>query len=348
MRARVVFVGQSLRIFDWLLTRPDVVVCGAFIPASENPRLSEWYTRSVTREVPLIFDATPQDVERELPPGTDLGVCAHFERLPVSVLRATRLGFLNIHPAPLPDYPGRYPLIDLVLSGARQGGVSLHWMTERVDQGDLIGVERFAIAPLDGPIELEIKAEHLALRLLNDHWVALIEGYAPRTPQPPYPLKRSQRRIPCPTSAESGLELWRMLCAYAPYGGMWVLHEAKSLIVCLGAAHLSPDPDRSSESDHAGERSSRASAEASSLMIASADDQWITARSSTPLPLHHREPHRGATSDWLIKLSTTAVSVRHLDGSHSPDPPEALLSSHILRAGDRLTPLSEAQRPSLP
>ena len=238
MRSRVIFVGQSLTILDWLLTRPDIEVCAVFVPSMQRDVLDEWFTRCAQRGVTFISQATPQDVVEGMPPAIDLGICAHFDPLPKALLTATRLGFINIHPAPLPHYSGRYPLIQLTLDAAREGGVSVHWMSERVDQGDLIAVERFAVAPLDGPVELEVKAEHLARRVLSDYWEAIIDGYAPRIMQSRRALTKSSRMIPCPTEAQSGVQLWRMIRAYGPYGGLGLLHEPTSTVIRLVDARL--------------------------------------------------------------------------------------------------------------
>ena len=239
MRSRVVFVGQSLSILDWLFTRLDIEVCAVFVPKLAQKRSNEWFTRCAQRGAICQLEATPQDVAERMPPAIDIGICAHFDPLPRAVLNATRLGFINIHPAPLPEYSGRYPLIQLTLDAPRESGVSIHWMSERVDQGDLIAVERFAITPLDGPVELEIKAEHVACQLLSEYWDAIIDGYAPRTIQPQRPLMRTSRLIPCPTQARSGIELWRMIRAYGPYGGTGLHHAPTETVVRIIDARLS-------------------------------------------------------------------------------------------------------------
>lgn len=240
MNTRVIFVGQSLNILDWLLTRHDIEVCAVFVPPLQEDTLGGWFTRCAQRGVSAFFEATPRDVVEHMPAAIDLGVCAHFDPLPAAALTSTRLGFINIHPAPLPDFAGRYPLIELTRRGAREGGVSVHWMSERIDQGDLIAIERFAVSPLDGPVELEVKAEHLARRVLSELWEAIIDGYAPRISQPRRPLTKSPRRIPCPTQAQNGIELWRMIRAYGPYGGVGLWHPSTARVIRLKEASLYP------------------------------------------------------------------------------------------------------------
>ena len=56
-----------------------------------------------------------------------------------------RIGCLNFHPAPLPDFRGLGGYNVAILEGLREWGVSCHFVDEGFDTGDLVEVERFAI-----------------------------------------------------------------------------------------------------------------------------------------------------------------------------------------------------------
>jgi methionyl-tRNA formyltransferase len=58
-----------------------------------------------------------------------------------------RIGCINFHPAPLPDFRGLGGYNIAVLEGLREWGVSCHFVDERFDTGDLVEVERFPIDP---------------------------------------------------------------------------------------------------------------------------------------------------------------------------------------------------------
>ena len=229
--SRVVYFGQSLNILDFLLLRTDIEVVAVFVPHLDQDVHKEFVRRMLLAQVEQFFiGLKPQKILQVLPSHLDVGICAHFEVIPQSVLQAFRLGIINIHPAPLPKYPGRYPLIDICLAGEMESGVSIHWMSSRVDQGDLIAEAKFKRHPVEGPIELEKRAEQYACHLLTELWPAIIEGYAPRQAQVKRMPKRADRHLPCPCSFDRLLDLLRASQAYGPYGGL-ALYESKLALV---------------------------------------------------------------------------------------------------------------------
>ena len=58
-----------------------------------------------------------------------------------------RVGCLNFHPAPLPDFRGVGGYNVAILEGLSSWGVSCHFVDERFDTGDVVEVERFPIDP---------------------------------------------------------------------------------------------------------------------------------------------------------------------------------------------------------
>ena len=66
---------------------------------------------------------------------------------------------INIHPSLLPKYPGLDTHQRAIDAGDREAGCSVHWVTEGVDEGDVIAQARVPILPED-------TAEILAQRVL--------------------------------------------------------------------------------------------------------------------------------------------------------------------------------------
>lgn len=103
------------------------------------------------REVPLLEFGPPYDWSAMAPQLTglkaDVLICFAFPRLiPEFVLGCFPNGGLNIHPALLPHYRGPNPVHCLVIDAAmaQHGGVTLHRMTPRFDDGDIIAQFGFA------------------------------------------------------------------------------------------------------------------------------------------------------------------------------------------------------------
>jgi methionyl-tRNA formyltransferase len=84
-----------------------------------------------------------------VPPGdVDLVMSFLYPRLiREPVLSLGRIGCLNLHPAPLPDFRGVGGYNVAVLERLREWGASCHFVDEHFDTGDLVEVERFPIDP---------------------------------------------------------------------------------------------------------------------------------------------------------------------------------------------------------
>ena len=71
--------------------------------------------------------------------GADLMIVAAYGLLlPAAVLRAPRLGCINVHASLLPRWRGASPIQQAILAGDRQSGVTLMKMDEGLDTGDMI------------------------------------------------------------------------------------------------------------------------------------------------------------------------------------------------------------------
>jgi formyltetrahydrofolate-dependent phosphoribosylglycinamide formyltransferase len=77
--------------------------------------------------------------------GTDLVVLAGFMRiLTPFFVRRWRGKLINIHPSLLPRHPGAHGLEDSYDSGDTELGITVHWVDEGVDTGEVIEQRSFA------------------------------------------------------------------------------------------------------------------------------------------------------------------------------------------------------------
>lgn len=114
----------------------------------------------------------------------DLLLSVLWERIfPPAVLQRPRHGAINLHPAPLPDMRGSATRSQAILSGRTSYGVSLHYMVQRVDEGDLLGVSRFPILPSDTAADLDLRTMQYGYPLFCETWLRLQDGSAVRRPQ---------------------------------------------------------------------------------------------------------------------------------------------------------------------
>ena len=92
-------------------------------------------------------------------------------------------GCLNLHGSLLPRYRGRVPINWVLLNGEKETGVTLHYMTTRPDDGDMVSRKSMEIAEDDTAVSLHKKAAVAAGEMLNEILPALRAGKAPRVPQ---------------------------------------------------------------------------------------------------------------------------------------------------------------------
>ena len=105
--------------------------------------------------------------------------------LKAPLLALPRLGALNMHGSLLPKYRGRAPVNWAILRGEVETGATLHYMTEKPDDGDIVGQTRVPILPDDTACEVLDKVVVAAELTLDAALPALIRGDAPRRPQSP-------------------------------------------------------------------------------------------------------------------------------------------------------------------
>jgi methionyl-tRNA formyltransferase len=120
------------------------------------------------------------------------------------LLRAARLGALNMHGSLLPKFRGRAPVNWAILKGERETGATLHYMLERADAGDIVDQLAVPILEDDEACEVFAKVTVAAETILARSLPALIEGRAPRRSQPLEPQQYFGRRRP-----EDGRIDWR-------------------------------------------------------------------------------------------------------------------------------------------
>jgi methionyl-tRNA formyltransferase len=137
---------SAVRALDLLVER------GAVVVAVVAPEPDRW-TREPQRldlaarrhGLPLVGDA---ELYADPPENLDLVVSFLYPRLiREPLLSLGRIGCLNFHPAPLPDFRGLGGYNVAILEGVTEWGVSCHFVDDHFDTGDIVEVERFAIDP---------------------------------------------------------------------------------------------------------------------------------------------------------------------------------------------------------
>ncbi|WP_107947713.1 methionyl-tRNA formyltransferase [Lysinibacillus parviboronicapiens] len=114
----------------------------------------------------------------------DLVVTAAFGQiLPKSLLEAPSLGCINVHASLLPKYRGGAPIHQAVIDGEKETGVTIMYMVEKLDAGDIISQRTIPIEEDDHTGSLFDKLSVVGSNLLKDTLPSIINGTNNRTVQ---------------------------------------------------------------------------------------------------------------------------------------------------------------------
>ena len=109
--------------------------------------------------------------------GVRLVVCAgYMHLLTPSFLARFPDGVVNVHPAPLPEFPGAHPLEDLLAAGVENAAATVHYVDEGVDTGAVIASEPVPVLPGDTVETLRERVHEVEHRLLPSVVKELIEA----------------------------------------------------------------------------------------------------------------------------------------------------------------------------
>jgi len=149
-------------------------------------------------------------------------------------------GSINLHPAFLPYNRGSYPNVWSIVDRT-PAGVTLHYIDEGLDTGDIIAQEEVSVEMTDTGSTLYRKLELAALDLFQRTWQSIESGGAPRRPQGGEPGT-------CHRKADVGaideIDLGRMCRAedlinilrartFPPYHGAYFRHNGKKIYLRL-------------------------------------------------------------------------------------------------------------------
>ncbi|WP_123039963.1 methionyl-tRNA formyltransferase [Cohnella candidum] len=127
---------------------------------------------------------TPEAVEQVAAFRPDLIVTAAYGQiLPRAVLDMPRLGCINVHGSLLPKYRGGAPIQRSVINGEKVTGVTLMYMAEGLDTGDMIARVEVPITDEDTAGTMFGKLSEAGSELLREWLPRIAEGTAPRVPQ---------------------------------------------------------------------------------------------------------------------------------------------------------------------
>jgi methionyl-tRNA formyltransferase len=191
MTCAVVFAYHNVGVRCLKVLLAHGVEVPLLLTHADDPRETAWFASVATTAADYGIAAlapedpnTPAVVARIAALAPDFLFSFYYRRmLGDSLLALPARGALNMHGSLLPKYRGRAPVNWAVLAGERETGATLHYMTLKPDQGDVVGRTAVPILPDDSAREVFDKVTVAAEMTLDAVLPALLSGTAPRVPQ---------------------------------------------------------------------------------------------------------------------------------------------------------------------
>jgi methionyl-tRNA formyltransferase len=153
-------------------------------------------------------------------------VMAYGQILPRSVLEIPRIACLNLHASLLPRHRGAAPIQAAIVEGDRETGITVMYMDEGLDTGDILLQASIPIMPDETGGTLHDRLAEIAPAALADAMTQLQAGTAPRVPQEASratyapKLEREHGAIDWTQSAEA---IERKIRAFNPWPGAFAV-----------------------------------------------------------------------------------------------------------------------------
>lgn len=162
-------------------------------------------------------------------------VVAYGKILPKEVLCYPKHGCINVHVSLLPKYRGAAPMQRAIMSGDSETGVTIMYMNEGLDTGDIILSRAFPIGKKDNFETVHDRSAGLGSELMLEALAAIESGTATRTPQDDTKatyakkIEKSEAKLDL---AKSASELDPFARGLTPIPGAYVMQNGKKLKLC--------------------------------------------------------------------------------------------------------------------
>lgn len=163
-------------------------------------------------------------------------MCGWRQVLSKKILTIPKIGVVGFHPTMLPEGRGPAPIINTLLQGLKEGGVTMFFISEGVDNGDIIAQIPFPINENDHAFEIYKKVISTGKLLISNNLPLLVNNQATRVKQNDNDStvfeKPSLKDNRIDLEKESIDQIYRKIKALSnPYQGAYIEKDGKRLII---------------------------------------------------------------------------------------------------------------------
>lgn len=163
-------------------------------------------------------------------------MCGWRQVLCKEIIDYPRLGVIGFHPTLLPYGRGPAPIINTILAGNHESGLTMFYVTERLDEGNIIAQIKFKIQESDHANEVYQKIIKAGKALIRDYLPSVITAGIPSFQQNDTHASTFKK----PSFCENEIKLekdtleqvYRKIKAFSkPYKGAFIKQGSQRLII---------------------------------------------------------------------------------------------------------------------
>lgn len=176
-----------------------------------------------------------EDYQRILDIQPDIIVtCAYGQMIPKEILELPKYGCINVHASLLPELRGGAPIHKAIINGFSKTGITIMYMEEAMDSGDIISQKETTILDSDNLESLHDRLSIMGRDLLLETLPSIFEGSNKRIIQEEsmvsyaYNIKREEEHI---DFSKSSREVFNLIRGLSPVPGAYCLLDGEVLKV---------------------------------------------------------------------------------------------------------------------
>ena len=204
----------------------------------DDPNETQWfesvYKLAVRNNLKVLTCEPDFDTVKEAKPDV---IFSFYYRaiIDMKILDIAPLGAFNMHGSLLPKYRGRACVNWAVLNGETEAGVTLHHMTARADQGNIVDQQAVSIGPDETAHEVFEKIIPAAAKVIDRSLEKILSGNAEGVPQDESKATKFGRRRPSDGLIDwtkSAKEIHNLVRAVAkPFPGAFTFHDGRKIMI---------------------------------------------------------------------------------------------------------------------
>jgi len=185
---RITFIGSETMGWECLneLFKLEENIVGVFTtPPTEAQNIISYKSfDNYQSKVPLVYtsdinsDSVIKAIKAQQP--DVIYQVGWSQLLSKELLQIPHKGCVGFHGTLLPKHRGRAPIPWSIIFGLRKNGMTLMYLSEGADLGDIIGQESYEIKPEDSATEIYEKSTQACKILISRYHNLIMEGTAPR------------------------------------------------------------------------------------------------------------------------------------------------------------------------